>query len=198
MPSPHPLGGPRRQGVLPAPLSMPCAPQHLLKCSFDVVKRWVNEAQEAASSDNIMVQVSRERGRDAENAQALASRMHFHHGGPGGPWLKQSLTLFSWWGGLGVWGKESRAPLAGDLAYRLDGLMLNYLMVLITSKYCFGCAMPSAWFLVMVQWEPLPRPAAPPCGHLFPLPPHVLVLSLVSRARSGPSNPPGSQRLLPT
>uniref|UniRef100_A0AAA9RW86 Coatomer subunit gamma n=1 Tax=Bos taurus TaxID=9913 RepID=A0AAA9RW86_BOVIN len=29
---------------------------HLLKCSFDVVKRWVNEAQEAASSDNIMVQ----------------------------------------------------------------------------------------------------------------------------------------------
>lgn len=32
-------------------------PQHLLKTSFDVVKRWVNEAQEAASSDNIMVQV---------------------------------------------------------------------------------------------------------------------------------------------
>lgn len=31
--------------------------QHLLKTSFDVVKRWVNEAQEAASSDNIMVQV---------------------------------------------------------------------------------------------------------------------------------------------
>uniref|UniRef100_A0A2K6UGF9 Coatomer subunit gamma n=1 Tax=Saimiri boliviensis boliviensis TaxID=39432 RepID=A0A2K6UGF9_SAIBB len=30
--------------------------EHLLKCSFDVVKRWVNEAQEAASSDNIMVQ----------------------------------------------------------------------------------------------------------------------------------------------
>ncbi|XP_066452260.1 coatomer subunit gamma-1 [Eleutherodactylus coqui] len=29
---------------------------HLLKTSFDVVKRWVNEAQEAASSDNIMVQ----------------------------------------------------------------------------------------------------------------------------------------------
>ncbi|XP_043934356.1 coatomer subunit gamma-1 [Protopterus annectens] len=29
---------------------------HLLKMSFDVVKRWVNEAQEAASSDNIMVQ----------------------------------------------------------------------------------------------------------------------------------------------
>ncbi|KAJ1069467.1 hypothetical protein K5549_019540, partial [Capra hircus] len=44
------------QGVLPALLSVPCAPQHLLKCSFDVVKRWVNEAQEAASSDNIMVQ----------------------------------------------------------------------------------------------------------------------------------------------
>uniref|UniRef100_A0A2K5LN39 Coatomer subunit gamma n=1 Tax=Cercocebus atys TaxID=9531 RepID=A0A2K5LN39_CERAT len=30
--------------------------EHLLKCSFDVVKHWVNEAQEAASSDNIMVQ----------------------------------------------------------------------------------------------------------------------------------------------
>ncbi|XP_059799944.1 coatomer subunit gamma-2 isoform X1 [Hypanus sabinus] len=29
---------------------------HLLKTGFDVVKRWVNEAQEAASSDNIMVQ----------------------------------------------------------------------------------------------------------------------------------------------
>uniref|UniRef100_A0A2K6NTZ3 Coatomer subunit gamma n=1 Tax=Rhinopithecus roxellana TaxID=61622 RepID=A0A2K6NTZ3_RHIRO len=29
---------------------------HLLKCSFDVVKHWVNEAQEAASSDKIMVQ----------------------------------------------------------------------------------------------------------------------------------------------
>uniref|UniRef100_A0A8C6Z4C1 Coatomer subunit gamma n=1 Tax=Nothoprocta perdicaria TaxID=30464 RepID=A0A8C6Z4C1_NOTPE len=29
---------------------------HLLKTSYDVVKRWVNEAQEAASSDNIMVQ----------------------------------------------------------------------------------------------------------------------------------------------
>lgn len=31
--------------------------QHLLRTSFDVVKRWVNEAQEAASSDNVMVQV---------------------------------------------------------------------------------------------------------------------------------------------
>uniref|UniRef100_A0A673H7J1 Coatomer subunit gamma n=1 Tax=Sinocyclocheilus rhinocerous TaxID=307959 RepID=A0A673H7J1_9TELE len=29
---------------------------HMVKMSFDVVKRWVNEAQEAASSDNIMVQ----------------------------------------------------------------------------------------------------------------------------------------------
>lgn len=28
-----------------------------MKISYDVVKRWVNEAQEAASSDNIMVQV---------------------------------------------------------------------------------------------------------------------------------------------
>lgn len=33
--------------------------QHLLKTSYDVVKRWVNEAQEAASSDNIMVQVGK-------------------------------------------------------------------------------------------------------------------------------------------
>uniref|UniRef100_A0AAR2IT48 Coatomer subunit gamma n=1 Tax=Pygocentrus nattereri TaxID=42514 RepID=A0AAR2IT48_PYGNA len=30
--------------------------QHMVKMSYDVVKRWVNEAQEAASSDNIMVQ----------------------------------------------------------------------------------------------------------------------------------------------
>ncbi|XP_036184568.1 coatomer subunit gamma-2 isoform X3 [Myotis myotis] len=29
---------------------------HLMKISYDVVKRWVNEAQEAATSDNIMVQ----------------------------------------------------------------------------------------------------------------------------------------------
>ncbi|XP_064417284.1 coatomer subunit gamma-2 isoform X1 [Latimeria chalumnae] len=29
---------------------------HMMKMSYDVVKRWVNEAQEAASSDNIMVQ----------------------------------------------------------------------------------------------------------------------------------------------
>lgn len=28
-----------------------------MKISYDVVKRWVNEAQEAATSDNIMVQV---------------------------------------------------------------------------------------------------------------------------------------------
>lgn len=47
-----------KKGTLPFdPLTSPIAPQHLLKCSFDVVKRWVNEAQEAASSDNIMVQV---------------------------------------------------------------------------------------------------------------------------------------------
>lgn len=39
--------------------------QHLLKTSFDVVKRWVNEAQEAASSDNIMVQVRTLRPRGA-------------------------------------------------------------------------------------------------------------------------------------
>ncbi|OXB69442.1 UNVERIFIED_CONTAM: hypothetical protein H355_015343 [Colinus virginianus] len=30
---------------------------HMMKISYDVVKRWVNEAQEAASSDNVMVQV---------------------------------------------------------------------------------------------------------------------------------------------
>ncbi|XP_023774680.1 LOW QUALITY PROTEIN: coatomer subunit gamma-2 [Cyanistes caeruleus] len=30
---------------------------HMMKISYDVVKRWINEAQEAASSDNIMVQV---------------------------------------------------------------------------------------------------------------------------------------------
>lgn len=31
--------------------------QHMMKISYDVVKRWINEAQEAASSDNVMVQV---------------------------------------------------------------------------------------------------------------------------------------------
>jgi len=31
--------------------------QHLAKVNPDVVKRWVNEAQEAVSSDNVMVQV---------------------------------------------------------------------------------------------------------------------------------------------
>lgn len=31
--------------------------QHLSKGSQEVIKRWVNEAQEAVSSDNIMVQV---------------------------------------------------------------------------------------------------------------------------------------------
>lgn len=35
----------------------------MVKMSYDVVKRWVNEAQEAASSDNIMVQV-RQTDRD--------------------------------------------------------------------------------------------------------------------------------------
>lgn len=37
--------------------------QHMVKMSYDVVKRWVNEAQEAASSDNIMVQVGKTRSR---------------------------------------------------------------------------------------------------------------------------------------
>ena len=32
--------------------------QHLMKPNYDVVKRWVNEAQEAVSSDNTMVQVN--------------------------------------------------------------------------------------------------------------------------------------------
>uniref|UniRef100_A0A8C8GI09 Coatomer subunit gamma n=1 Tax=Oncorhynchus tshawytscha TaxID=74940 RepID=A0A8C8GI09_ONCTS len=36
---------------------------HMVKMSYDVVKRWVNEAQEAASSDNIMVQVALSRRR---------------------------------------------------------------------------------------------------------------------------------------
>ena len=31
--------------------------KHLSKTSHDVVKRWVNEAQEAVNSDNVMVQV---------------------------------------------------------------------------------------------------------------------------------------------
>ncbi|KAK2519334.1 hypothetical protein Q9966_013964 [Columba livia] len=31
---------------------------HMMKISYDVVKRWINEAQEAASSDNVMVQVA--------------------------------------------------------------------------------------------------------------------------------------------
>jgi len=31
--------------------------KHLMKPNYDVVKRWVNEAQEAVSSDNTMVQV---------------------------------------------------------------------------------------------------------------------------------------------
>ncbi|KAH0617194.1 hypothetical protein JD844_029014 [Phrynosoma platyrhinos] len=32
---------------------------HMMKINYDVVKRWINEAQEAASSDNIMVQNDR-------------------------------------------------------------------------------------------------------------------------------------------
>lgn len=39
----------------------------MMKISYDVVKRWINEAQEAASSDNIMVQV-RFRGLPQETA----------------------------------------------------------------------------------------------------------------------------------
>lgn len=44
--------------------------QHMMKISYDVVKRWINEAQEAASSDNIMVQV-RFRGLPQETANTL-------------------------------------------------------------------------------------------------------------------------------
>ena len=36
--------------------------QHLMKPNYDVVKRWVNEAQEAVSSDNTMVQVWKVQG----------------------------------------------------------------------------------------------------------------------------------------
>lgn len=41
----------------------------MVKMSYDVVKRWVNEAQEAASSDNIMVQVSA--GENSPNAELI-------------------------------------------------------------------------------------------------------------------------------
>lgn len=71
------------------PLNVPLCPQHLLKCSFDVVKRWVNEAQEAASSDNIMVQVRCERSSGFKLFRPMAwhwpVRMDSHHRHPGGP-----------------------------------------------------------------------------------------------------------------
>lgn len=71
------------------PLNVPLRPQHLLKCSFDVVKRWVNEAQEAASSDNIMVQVRCERSSGFKLFRPMAwhwrVRMDSHHRHPGGP-----------------------------------------------------------------------------------------------------------------
>ena len=35
-----------------------CSLQHLAKTSPDVVKRWVNEAQEAVNSDSVMVRLS--------------------------------------------------------------------------------------------------------------------------------------------
>lgn len=47
----------RFQRVLSSSWSNCLCVQHMVKMSYDVVKRWVNEAQEAASSDNIMVQV---------------------------------------------------------------------------------------------------------------------------------------------
>lgn len=49
----------------------PCV-QHMVKMSYDVVKRWVNEAQEAASSDNIMVQVSAIKGQMSLNSPSAA------------------------------------------------------------------------------------------------------------------------------
>lgn len=57
-------------GTACLPLTVLRRPQHLLKCSFDVVKRWVNEAQEAASSDNIMVQVRREQSSGTSTSSA--------------------------------------------------------------------------------------------------------------------------------
>lgn len=47
--------------------------QHMVKMSYDVVKRWVNEAQEAASSDNIMVQVG-QRNTKHQFAQNISWR----------------------------------------------------------------------------------------------------------------------------
>ena len=101
-----------------------------------------------------------------------------------------------------TWGFEKKNLghlLQGELGYRLDGLVLKYACGLITSEYCFGCAMPSAWCLVRVQWELLPScpDLQAPVWASVPSP-HVLVLGLVSRAHPGPSNPPGSQKLLPT
>lgn len=45
------------EGGSPAGLILGHCFQHMMKINYDVVKRWINEAQEAASSDNIMVQV---------------------------------------------------------------------------------------------------------------------------------------------
>lgn len=102
------------------PLNAPCAPQHLLKCSFDVVKRWVNEAQEAVSSDNIMVQVSKAVMLKILRLVALSwpDGMDSYHGDPGSPWLEQALIVLSSWGGLGVWGKNPGHHLQGELGWR--------------------------------------------------------------------------------
>ena len=97
----------------------------------------------------------------------------------------QSVSL-----GGETWGFEKKNLghlLQGELGYRLDGLVLKYAYGLITSEYCFGCAMPSAWCLVRVQWELLPScpDLQAPVWASVPSP-HVLVLGLVSRAHPGP------------
>ena len=40
---------------------------HLIKLNYDVVKRWVNEAQEVVSSDNTMVQVRNNNNNNNNN-----------------------------------------------------------------------------------------------------------------------------------
>lgn len=122
------------------PLNAPCAPQHLLKCSFDVVKRWVNEAQEAASSDNIMVQVSKAVILKILRLVALSwpDSVDSYHRDPGGPWLEQALIVLSLWGDLGGLGKESRAPLAGGVGLETLLAGTEVSSVLITRVLFWG------------------------------------------------------------
>lgn len=85
-----------------------------------MVKRWVNEAQEAVSSDNIMVQVSKAVMLKILRLVALSwpDGMDSYHGDPGSPWLEQALIVLSSWGGLGVWGKNPGHHLQGELGWR--------------------------------------------------------------------------------